>query len=215
MGSASSRSGSRTSIRCAQRVHARPDRHDLPPGSDCDAQWIYGDGSLWLYDTYNGSLARPHGELLRVSDATGTVVQRWAIPQNPRELLAVDADGLWFAPSVEGGEPLHTPASQMVRYESLYRVTPGAPAPVPVFKSRPAARSGWSPPATPSGSKPTVNGAAPHSGDSKDPTRHQPRTAGTRLTATRAQTSGKPHQPTQATPRSESTASQAPHTRHL
>jgi hypothetical protein len=105
-----------------------------PQCSDCDAQWVYGDGSLWLYDTYNGSLSRPHGELLRVSDATGTVVQRWAIPQNPRELLAVDADGLWFAPSVEGGEPLHTSTSQIARYESLYRVTPGARAPVPVFK---------------------------------------------------------------------------------
>ncbi len=114
-----------------------------PQCSDCDAQWIYGDGSLWLYDTYNnGAVSRPDGELLRVSDATGTVVQRWAIPQNPRELLAVDADGLWFAPSVEGGEPLHTPASQMVRYESLYRVTPGARAPVGVFKI-PSGRAHW------------------------------------------------------------------------
>src|ERR1700733_11231165 len=24
-----------------------------PQCSDCDAQWVYGDGSLWLYDTYN------------------------------------------------------------------------------------------------------------------------------------------------------------------
>lgn len=113
-----------------------------PQCSDCDAQWIYGGGSLWLYDAYNGSLSRPHGELLRVSDATGIVAQRWAIPQNPRELLAVDADGLWFAGSVEGGEPLHTPASQMVRYESLYRVTPDASAPVPVFKI-PSGRALW------------------------------------------------------------------------
>jgi hypothetical protein len=113
-----------------------------PQCSDCDAQWVYGDGSLWLYDTYNGSLSRQHGELLRVSDATGTVAQRWAIPQNPRELLAVDADGLWFAPSVEGGEPQHPPASQLVRYKSLYRVTPGARAPVAVFKI-PSGRALW------------------------------------------------------------------------
>jgi hypothetical protein len=93
--------------------------------SDCSAQWIYGDGSLWLYG---------HGELLRVLDTSAKVVQRWAIPPNPRELLAVDADGLWFAPSVEGGFPIHTPASQLIRYESLYRVTPGAKTPARVFK---------------------------------------------------------------------------------
>ena len=93
--------------------------------SDCSAQWIYGDGSLWLYG---------HGELLRVSDTSGKVVQRWAIPPNPRELLAVDADGLWFAPSVEGGFPIHTSASQLIRYESLYRVTPGAKTPARVFE---------------------------------------------------------------------------------
>ena len=92
--------------------------------SDCSAQWIYGDGSLWLYG---------HGELLRISALSGKVVQRWATPPNPRELLAVDADGLWFAPSVEGGWPIHTPASQLIRYKSLYRVTPGAKAPVRVF----------------------------------------------------------------------------------
>jgi hypothetical protein len=105
-----------------------------PQCSDCSAQWIYGDGSLWLYDAYNVSLSRPRGELLRVSDATGKVMQRWVIPQNPRELLAVDADGLWFAPSVEGGEPPRTSAPQMARYESLYRVTPGARAPRRAFK---------------------------------------------------------------------------------
>ena len=104
-----------------------------PQCSDCDAQWIYGDGSLWLYGPYDGGLSQPESELLRVSDATGKVVHRWAIPQNARELLAVDADGLWFAPSVEGGFPLHTTASQRIRYESLYRVTPGAKTPLRAF----------------------------------------------------------------------------------
>jgi hypothetical protein len=105
-----------------------------PQCSDCSAQWIYGDGSLWLYDPYDGYLSPSHSELLRVSVRTGKVVQRWAIPQEPRELLAVDADGLWFVPSVEGGEPLHAAARQMARYQSLYRVTPGARAPTRVFK---------------------------------------------------------------------------------
>ncbi|MGH2874509.1 MAG: hypothetical protein ACRDL5_18875 [Solirubrobacteraceae bacterium] len=93
--------------------------------SDCDAQWIYGDDSLWLYG---------HGELLRISDTSGNVVQRWAVPPDPQELLAVDADGLWFAPSVVGGWPLHTSASRLIDYKSLYRVTPGAKAPSRVFK---------------------------------------------------------------------------------
>lgn len=105
-----------------------------PQCSDCDAQWIYGDRSLWLYGPYDGgTLPHPGSELLRVSDTTGKVAQRWAIPQNARELLAVDADGLWFAPSIEGGFPLHTTAAQRIRYESLYRVTPGARAPARVF----------------------------------------------------------------------------------
>jgi hypothetical protein len=95
--------------------------------SDCSAQWIYGDGSLWLYDG-------PSGELLRVSATTGKVMQRWTIPQGWQELLAVDADGLWFAPSVVGGEPSRTPASQTARYQSLYLVTPGARAPRRGFK---------------------------------------------------------------------------------
>jgi hypothetical protein len=108
-----------------------------PQCSDCSAQWIYGDGSLWLYAAYHGGLSRSYGELLRVSGATGNVVEHWAIPQNPRELLAVNADGLWFAPSIEGGYPLHTSASQRISYQSLYRVTPGARTPVRVLTIRP------------------------------------------------------------------------------
>ena len=118
-------------VRIAKVNPAAPDGYTLgpvvmtyPQCSDCSAQWIYGDGSLWLYG---------HGELLRISATSGNVVQRWAIPPNPRELLAVDADGLWFAPSVEGGWPIHTSPSQLIRYKSLYRVTPGAKNPARVF----------------------------------------------------------------------------------
>jgi hypothetical protein len=119
-------------IRIAHVDRSAPDGYTLGPVvmtyqecSDCSAQWIYGDGSLWLYG---------HGELLRVSAISGKVARRWTIPPNPRELLAVDAGGLWFAPSVEGGWPIHTPASQLIRYKSLYRVTPGAKNPARVFK---------------------------------------------------------------------------------
>jgi hypothetical protein len=103
--------------------------------SDCSAQWIYGDGSLWLYGPNDGGGFSParSGEVLRVSETTGTVVERWTIPQNARELLAVDADGLWFAPSVVGGFPRHTTASELNRYESLYRVAPGAKTAARVF----------------------------------------------------------------------------------
>ena len=104
-----------------------------PQCSDCSAQWIYGDGSLWLYGAYHGTLFRLSGELLRVSGATGKVVEQWSIPQNVRELLAVNADGLWFAPSIEGGIPQHASASQRISYQSLYRVTPGAHTPVRVL----------------------------------------------------------------------------------
>ncbi len=106
---------------------------NYPQCSDCSAQWVYGDGSLWLYSAYHGGPSRSSGELLRVSGATGKVVQHWAIPQNPRELLALNADGLWFAPSIEGGYPPHTSASQRLGYQSLYRVTPGARTPLRVL----------------------------------------------------------------------------------
>jgi hypothetical protein len=103
-----------------------------PQCSDCDAQWIYGDGSLWLYAAYDGEMSHSAGELLRVAN-DGRVAQRWAIPQDPRELLAADDDGLWFAPSLEGGYPPHLRGSQRIDYQSLYRVTPGARAPKRVF----------------------------------------------------------------------------------
>jgi hypothetical protein len=95
-----------------------------PQCSDCGPQWIYGDGSLWIYDGL---------VLLRVSETTGTVQQRWAMPTIARPLVAVDADGFWLAPSNQSGFPTHTPASQLARYQSLYRVAPGERAPSRVF----------------------------------------------------------------------------------
>jgi hypothetical protein len=112
-----------------------------PQCSDCSAQWIFGDGSLWLYDSFDGTTntAVTHGELLRIS-TTGGVAQRWAIPGMTRALLAVNSDGVWLAPSIESGEPLHASGSQTARYQSLYRITPGARAPVQVFNTGGAAR---------------------------------------------------------------------------
>jgi hypothetical protein len=104
-----------------------------PQCSDCGVEWIYGDGSLWVYDALVGGGANPPGELLRVSESTGTVQQRWVMPSITTALLAVDADGLWVAPSIRSGSPLHTPPSQLIRYQSLYRVSPGERAPTRVF----------------------------------------------------------------------------------
>jgi hypothetical protein len=112
-----------------------------PECSDRSAQWIYGDGSLWLYDSYDGTTntAVTQGELLRIS-STGGVAQRWAIPGMTRALLAMNSEGAWLAPSIESGAPLHASRSQIARYQSLYRITPGARAPVPVLNTGGAAR---------------------------------------------------------------------------
>lgn len=60
--------------------------------------WVYGDGYLWLYD---GS-ARQRSDLLRISLSTGAVVARLAVPDLARPILAVNDDGLWIAPAVNG-----------------------------------------------------------------------------------------------------------------
>ncbi len=99
-----------------------------PQCSDCQAAWIDGDGSLWLY---NPLLHPPHGAgvLLRISDRTGTVLERWSMPEIVRALLAVDANGLWLSPSIESGIPGPLPPSRRIPYESLYRIAPGARSP--------------------------------------------------------------------------------------
>lgn len=96
-----------------------------PQCSDCGADWIYGDGSLWIYDSYSSRGA----ELLRVSPSTGAVAQRIAMPSIDRPYIAVNADGLWLADSNESGFPLHVKPSRYYLYESLYRVAPGMRAP--------------------------------------------------------------------------------------
>ena len=96
--------------------------------SDCQAAVVYGDGSLWIY---NPTASRSDGSavLLRISPRTGTVVERWAMPPDLRALLTVNSSGLWLSPSVESGIPGGVRGSQLVAYESLYRITPGDRSP--------------------------------------------------------------------------------------
>ena len=96
-----------------------------PQCSDCAAEWIYGDGSLWLYSPFYGpGLGSSLGRLLKISARTGRVLGRWLMPSFPRALLAVDRDGLWLAPSIYGGVPAHLAPGLIAQYSSLYRVAP-------------------------------------------------------------------------------------------
>ena len=104
-----------------------------PQCSDCQSAWIYGADSLWLYNPLGANPTRRSGVLLRISARTGAVLQRWAMPEILRALLAVDADGLWLSPSIESGEPGGLPPAKLIPYLSLYRVTPGARSPQRVF----------------------------------------------------------------------------------
>ena len=87
--------------------------------SDTDAEWVYGDGSLWLYDptTTRGSI------LLRISQSTGAVLQSIRMPWVDRPLLAADGDGFWIAAAVNSG--FDPPSAG-----GLYRVAPGMARPV-------------------------------------------------------------------------------------
>lgn len=107
-----------------------------PDTSDTRAETIYGAGSLWVYAPMLNPRRR-FGEVLRVSLATGRVVERWRLPQILRALIATDADGLWLAPSNESGYPVDAPPSARVALRSLYRVAAGARSPVRVFDAGP------------------------------------------------------------------------------
>jgi hypothetical protein len=92
--------------------------------SDTNAEWIYGDGYLWIYDptTTRGS------ELLQVSTSTGAVLDTIRMPTISRPLLATDKDGLWFMPSILSG---FTGRPTL----ALYHVKPGARTPVIASRS--------------------------------------------------------------------------------
>jgi hypothetical protein len=82
--------------------------------SDTNAEWVYGDGYLWIYEpmTTRGS------ELLQISSSTGTVLETIRMPPISRPLLAADKDGLWFMPSILSGWTGRPTLA-------LYHVTPG------------------------------------------------------------------------------------------
>jgi hypothetical protein len=88
--------------------------------SNTDAEWVYGDGYLWVYDclTTHGS------ELLRVSATTGTVLQTVRMPHIDRPLIAADADGFWLAPAGNSSG------------DGLYHVVPGVTRPPFVWPFR-------------------------------------------------------------------------------
>ena len=106
--------------------------------SDGRPEWTYGAGDLWLYDVGTGGGAvGPHlpAEVPRISALTGAVLGRASMPTLTRIILAADADGLWFSPSLETGWlPGHPP-------DLLYFVPLGGTHPV-VVQAGPPTRSG-------------------------------------------------------------------------
>lgn len=67
--------------------------------SDTRLVTAYGPSSLWIYDVD----AKGGAEVVRVSAATGKVVQRVHLPKIVRPVMAADDHGLYLAPSIEGG----------------------------------------------------------------------------------------------------------------
>jgi hypothetical protein len=125
-----------TEVRIARFDPAARDQYQLgpvitryPECSDCQISWIYGDGSLWIYNPLASLTHGRSGEVFRISTRTGRVVQRWTMPEIVRALLAVDANGLWLSPSIESGVPGRLSFSHYKPYLSLYRIAPGARSP--------------------------------------------------------------------------------------
>jgi hypothetical protein len=92
--------------------------------SDCWEESIYGPRSLWIYAPFSTpNIGQQKGELFRISELTGRVLERWAMPSITRALLATDADGLWLTASLDGGGPA-----------VLYHVSPGMRTPAKALR---------------------------------------------------------------------------------
>jgi hypothetical protein len=58
---------------------------------------VYGAGSIWLYDS-----ATEHGsEVLRISSSTGKVLERSAMPDFSRPIIAANDEGFWMGPDTD------------------------------------------------------------------------------------------------------------------
>jgi hypothetical protein len=101
--------------------------------SDCGLSTAYGDGSLWIYAPNALGGSHTAGRLLRISEQTGQLVQRWSLPPLYQALLATDRNGLWIAPSLFSGDPQHASVAQRRDDESLYRVSAGMRTPDRAF----------------------------------------------------------------------------------
>jgi hypothetical protein len=92
--------------------------------SDTRPQWVYGSGSLWLY--LAAPKGSPHaGEALRVSEATGQLVQEARVsPTLYRPVMAADANGLYLSPAVNG----NFEAGRRTANAVIFQVSTGATA---------------------------------------------------------------------------------------
>jgi hypothetical protein len=97
------------------------------PIAGVSAEWLYGDGSLWLYAPGNN----PHYTtvLLQISTKTGRVLQRWTVPALEYPVLTADDDGLWLAPSVDDDFSSNAPRTELRLAGAIYRITPGIHSP--------------------------------------------------------------------------------------
>jgi hypothetical protein len=89
-----------------------------PEASDTNAEWMCGDGYLWIYEpsTTQGS------ELLQISPTSGAVLDAIAMPMISRLLMAANADGLCSSPRsrVAGRATQHASASTPSRAQLIY-----------------------------------------------------------------------------------------------
>jgi hypothetical protein len=67
--------------------------------SDTKPVWTVGAGSLWIYDVNTDK----GPEAVRVSLASGRIVQRTSMPKLYRPALAANEDGLWLTATTSGG----------------------------------------------------------------------------------------------------------------
>jgi hypothetical protein len=101
------------------------------PIAGVSAEWVYGDGALWLYGPQGDGQYKT--DLLQISTTTGRVLGRWSVPALEYPIAAADSDGLWLAPSVLSGLPRSASRKEAELAGSVYLVTPGKRSPARVM----------------------------------------------------------------------------------